>query len=68
MRKPRPSKGGRKAVAPQGPFLPETRAKSLSIRKNPCGLVACSLFVLDKGKPVVRPGRKAKGRGDYPPR
>jgi hypothetical protein len=23
---------------------------------------ACSLFILDKGKPVVRPGRKAKGR------
>jgi hypothetical protein len=24
--------------------------------------MACSLFILDKGKPVVRPGRKAKGR------
>jgi len=23
---------------------------------------ACSLFILDKGKPAVRPGRKAKGR------
>lgn len=25
---------------------------------------ACSLFILDKGKPVVRPGRKAMGPGD----
>jgi|GEM_PF-6426087 len=23
---------------------------------------ACSLFILDKGKPVARPGRKTKGR------
>jgi hypothetical protein len=27
-----------------------------------CVNQACSLFILDKGKPVVRPGRKAKGR------
>jgi hypothetical protein len=23
---------------------------------------ACSLYILEKGKPVARPGRKAKGR------
>jgi hypothetical protein len=27
-----------------------------------CANQACSLFILDKGKPVVRPARKAKGR------
>jgi len=27
-----------------------------------CGRKACTSLVLDKGKPVARPGRKAKGR------
>jgi hypothetical protein len=34
----------------------------LSDRRDSCVTEACSLFILDKGKPVVRPGRKAKGR------
>ena len=48
----------------RGPFLPERRSPELVHPENPCGHEACSLFVLDKGKPVVRPGRKAKGRWD----
>jgi hypothetical protein len=28
--------------------------------------MACSLFILDKGKPVERPVRKAKGRRIFP--
>lgn len=35
---------------------------SLSDRRDFCVKMACSLFILDKGKPVARPGRKAKGR------
>ena len=34
----------------------------LSDRRDPCVIKACNLFILDKGKPVARPGRKAKGR------
>lgn len=33
----------------------------LSDRRDSCVALACSLFILDKGKPVVRPGRKVKG-------
>jgi hypothetical protein len=42
--------------------LPEAFSMSLSNRWDPCVAKACSLFILDKGKPVARPGRKAKGR------
>ncbi len=35
---------------------------SLSNRRDLCVTKACSLFILDKGKPAARPGRKAKGR------
>ncbi len=35
---------------------------SLSDRRDSCVAKACSLFILEKGKSVVRPRRKAKGR------
>jgi hypothetical protein len=35
---------------------------SLSNRRGRSVAKACSLLILDKGKPVARPGRKAKGR------
>jgi hypothetical protein len=35
---------------------------TLSERRDSGAAKACSLFILDKGKPVARPGRKAKGR------
>jgi pilus assembly protein Flp/PilA len=34
----------------------------LSDQRDSCVIEACSLFILDKGKPVARPGRKVKGR------
>jgi hypothetical protein len=34
----------------------------LSDRRGSCVIKACNLFILDKGKPVARLGRKAKGR------
>jgi hypothetical protein len=34
----------------------------VSTLANYARLQACSLDILDKGKPVARPGRKAKGR------
>ena len=45
-----------------GVFPPESRMMSLSDRRDFCVTKACNLLILDKGKPVARPGRKAKGR------
>ena len=38
------------------------RIEILFQKAGRCANQACSLFILDKGKPVVRPGRKAEGR------
>jgi hypothetical protein len=43
-------------------FLPESFVVSLSDRRDFRVTLACTSLILDKGKPVVRPGRKAKGR------
>jgi len=37
-------------------------AMSFSNWRGSCIRKACSLLILDKGKPVARPARKAKGR------
>jgi hypothetical protein len=42
-------------------FLLTRRFTSPVWRNTLAWFKACNLFVLDKGKPVVRPGRKAKG-------
>jgi hypothetical protein len=53
---------GREVVPGVG-VSPLNRAlTTLSDRRDSCVSEACSLFILDKGKPVARPGRKAKGR------
>ena len=39
-----------------------TTLMRLSDRLDSYVIRACNLFILDKGKPVARPGRKAKGR------
>jgi hypothetical protein len=41
---------------------PNRMLTNLSDWRDFCVTKACSLFILDKGKPVARPGRKAKGR------
>ena len=38
------------------------RIELLIQKAGRCANQACSLFILDKGKPVARPGHKAKGR------
>jgi hypothetical protein len=54
---------GRRKVALVQWFLCRKHVStSLSNWRGRCVTKACSLFILDKGKPVERPGRKAKGR------
>jgi hypothetical protein len=57
----RKASGQRKRRPDARVFQPETPVY-LSDRRSLCVTMACSLFILDKGKPVARPGRKAKGR------
>ena len=59
-RKPR---GGRRKAAPARRLLCQKHVlMSLSNWQGRCAAKACSLLILDKGKPVARPGRKAKDR------
>lgn len=59
----RPCRDGRKV----GPAQDSSAGPRASELIQPAGFCvkACSLFILDKGKPVERPGRKAKGRSGF---
>jgi hypothetical protein len=59
----RSAKWSRREAVPAQEFLcPMCGSMSFSNWRDSCVAKACSLLILDKGKPVARPARKAKGR------
>lgn len=46
-------------------FSAGSGTNELNHPEKPCVHLACSLFILDKGNSVARPGRKAKGRWPF---